>query len=117
MIGLLLALGALGLASIPNVGTFFVAAPIFFISFLGFSFPPTAQWFLGAYCPGLVLGRLFFHHFQDSWIAPEILAMLVIFLVPTYLLQKRSQTKNIFSSEYNQKKKEFDDFQTVSEKL
>lgn len=117
MAGALLALGTLGLASVPHIGLFFVTAPIFFISFLGFSFPPTAQWFLGIYCPGLIFGKLFFHHFQDSWIAPEILAMSVVFFVPTYLLQKRSETKNIFSSEYNRKKKEFEDFQTLAEKL
>src|ERR1700690_54024 len=87
--GFFLALGLLVLAILPGPGSFFVCIPFFFIGLLRFSYPSTAEWFLGTYLMGFVLGRGLFHFYQQNWIFPEIFALLVLYCVPSFNQNKQ----------------------------
>lgn len=116
-IGVVVALSVLGLALCPGPGYLFVCAPIFFVTAFRFIFPLAAAWFLSVYILGLVVGRLFLHRYQENWIAPEILALLVLFWVPSFISKNHEKIKSRFKSEYEAKKTEFESFREVVEKL
>ena len=116
-IGITTALFTLGFSLLPGPGSFFVCSPVFFIAYFRFTFPKTAEWFLGVYIAGLVSGRFLFHHFQQNWIIPEIAALIALYLVPTFIQGKQALEKDEFDSRFGSQKKEFESFKQEAEKL
>jgi diguanylate cyclase (GGDEF)-like protein len=117
VIGVLLALAGLGLALLPGPGSFFVCFPVFFIGFIRFLVPDLAGWFLGTFIFGLILGRWGFHHYQQNWVIPEAIGLLVLFWVPTFIKIKYSEAKTKFDLLFNVQKKEYESFKESSDKL
>ena len=117
VIGIATALLMLGLALLPGPGSFFLCFPVFFIAFYRFTFPKPAEWFLGVYAAGLLLGHFGFHHYQNNWVLPEIAGLIVLFWAPAFIQNKQKAEKIEFDSQYGSKKEEFETFRLGSEKL
>jgi diguanylate cyclase (GGDEF)-like protein len=117
IMGVFFALLMLGLGLLPGPGPFFVCLPIFFMGFLRFSYPVSSLWFLEGYAFGLVLGRLVFHHYQQNWIFPEILALGILFWAPALIKKKSRKTLEKFKNQYDSKKNEYEDFKRVAENI
>jgi diguanylate cyclase (GGDEF)-like protein len=115
--GIFLALLMLALGLLPGPSPFFVCLPIFFIGFLRFSNPVSSAWFLLGYPFGLVLGRLVFHHYQQNWIFPEILALGILYWAPAFIKKSSQRTLERFKNQYDSKKTEYEDFKKVAENI
>ncbi len=117
IIGVVAALLLLALALLPGPGSFFICLPVFVIALVRFSVPAIAEWFLGTYLVGLISGRWFFHHYSQNWVFPEIFALLILFWVPSFIQNQRRDRKDKFNSSYETKKRVFENFRSIVEKI
>jgi diguanylate cyclase (GGDEF)-like protein len=108
--GVFLALALLVLALLPGPGAFFAGCPIFFTAFLSFLLPVLGEWFVLAFITGLLVGRLAFGYYPQSWVAPEMLALAVLCWAPAFIKKNQRQVREKFISQYETKKKEYESF-------
>jgi diguanylate cyclase (GGDEF)-like protein len=115
--GALAAVLILSLELLTHGGVFCMFIPIFVVTYLSFNYPVIANWFLGVYSIGTIVMYFIFPNSFQAWVAPEFLALFFLWLAPSFLRERREKIKIGFDTLNNDKKKEFEDFKIIAEKL
>jgi diguanylate cyclase (GGDEF)-like protein len=105
-----LALGALvlGLACLPGLGSFALAAPIFFIMPGRFQYPNGARWFFLIYALGSACLKLWGDGRISNMVIPEILAVFFLLLTPDFIQATQDRARRRFDEEFERRKRELE---------
>lgn len=106
--GLTLGLLVLGLASLPGLGPFALAAPIFFIMPGRLQYPNGARWFFLVYALGSAGLKLWGDGRITNLVAPEILAVFFLLLTPDFIQTAQDRARRKFDNEFESRKRELE---------
>src|SRR5579859_2086015 len=112
-----LALGLLKLACVPTVGGFIFRLPLLIIFPIRTLWPAVGFGFFLIYSIGMVIGKWKWGLYADSFIWPEFLALLVLFLLSDYLGERFRNFKLKMEERHESIKREADIFFEKTEKL
>ena len=115
--GALGALALLGIGFLPLPGLFLAGLPILFITYLVSLSPSAARGFTFVYAPGLMVGGFYYHHYSQSWIFPEIFALLILNWAPSFLRKNHERVRDAFIAKHAIQKNEFEAFRVEVEKI
>lgn len=116
--GIVLGLAVVGFGFWPEVGSYCLRTPIFFMLPLSYALADAGLWFLGVYSIGIVAEKaLDFAALADVWIWPEFLATGILWIIPYLLRHSRDRTEKLFQDRLQTRRDEFSGFFANSEKM
>ncbi len=117
LVGVLIALSFLILGNVPDKGPIFFSLPIFFMIPFRFKYPTVALWFFIFFIGGALIGKFGFNYYNESWVVPETIAVLFLFMTPNFLKKNREITETSFSTGFLLKQSEFNLIKGEAESL